>query len=1284
MRVYTISLSIALALFALLATLALFARAPEPAQAEVAEAVYVPLPRACVGVNPPGVPVPACCAFGYIFDADSGAVNGAVATITSAAGVIFTATTASGPHSTVPYFTVDLEAQGVHVGDTITLTTQVGGRQRTLVYPDVVAGGQQIDLVVPRSDRSEAWTTYMTDTFTSITALAQDGNHTWVGSGGQGAARLDLTNGAAITYVRPVTASLYNDVRGLVPDGTGSVWWATAGGGAVRLDPDGPVWEHFKVYNSGILGNYLGGVVVGADGAPWFAGWAPTQALAYSVTVDNLNAGFSSSGATYVEDSWTGSCRGIRGDARWTPSLNPPGTTDVDWVVYTPTLPSVGAYRVYVHVPRFYTEAWGQPLQDTANARYQVTHDGGTTVIPIVQDGNWCQWILLGEFNFTPGSGQRVYLGDYTSGEDPRRAVLADAVKWERVSDGLEIIVDDSDGDANFGLSNVAAWTVQTDPWHPDGCRPVGRSAEWMVSRYPGYTNDIYWAQWQPNLLYDGLYDVDVTFPRFYTGLSDTSNALYKVHDVNGTTTVPRVQTDQWCTWTSLGQFTFDPGTGGTVYLGNYTGENPQTSLILDAVRWVYREGTSLGGVSHLSGATWLTDTIPGGSYALAFDATRALWVGTVSGLARRNPGGGWVTYTSGNSDLPLGQVTVLAVDDERGQIWLGDGSGGGLAVYTPTTEVWQAYTPPFTDVAAIAVDTAGLVWIGSASDGGLAVLRPDGSWVSYTAGTSNLLGDRVLALSADPDGGVWIGATAAEAGQHSGVVHLEVGTSPVATIQAIKPSNPVQTQDMVEFRADGLDTDEDGAAILRYEWTSSLMAASLGSTSRFTLPASALPAGQHTIYLRVMDNEGTWSAPVETSLRVIPPHSWRFLLYLDGDNNLAPYLERALNQLEQTDIPSQVTVLVLIDGPNNNDTYRYEVQPGGIYQDGVNRWHLPEANMGSHQVLRDFITWAKTNYTADYTYLAIADHGRGTQGLAWDDTSGQDELLTPLELREALRLATGDGATPIEVVHLDACLMGLLEQAYQVSPYADYLIASENLAWSVFPYTDYTQGVGIATSPNELAASVVLSYSAQLSGTVSYPHTIAALDLSAVPTVTVAVDDLADALIASLPQSSDSIGQAWIATQHFDSRDYYTIDTQDEYLDLFDFAAQLSSTVTDTDVVSAAVALQAIESDLVLAERHLSGQPDIGGQIYDWSLDGAHGVALYFPPDNTAWGYDLYLMDTFRFTEDTSWDEFLLAYLGEAAQPPGGSEEPGRPPVPTVEDHRVFLPLAVRNASVR
>jgi len=44
----------------------------------------------------PVICFPACCAFGYVFDGDSGAVSDAVVTITNAAGAVFAATTAFG------------------------------------------------------------------------------------------------------------------------------------------------------------------------------------------------------------------------------------------------------------------------------------------------------------------------------------------------------------------------------------------------------------------------------------------------------------------------------------------------------------------------------------------------------------------------------------------------------------------------------------------------------------------------------------------------------------------------------------------------------------------------------------------------------------------------------------------------------------------------------------------------------------------------------------------------------------------------------------------------------------------------------------------------------------------------------------------------------------------------------------------------------------------------------------------------------------------------------------
>ncbi len=108
---------------------------------------------------------------------------------------------------------------------------------------------------------------------------------------------------------------------------------------------------------------------------------------------------------------------------------------------------------------------------------------------------------------------------------------------------------------------------------------------------------------------------------------------------------------------------------------------------------------------------------------------------------------------------------------------------------------------------------------------------------------------------------------------------------------------------------------------------------------------------------------------------------------------------------------------------------WRYLVQPDGVYTDGINRWYLEEKNSGDPETLTAYVLWAQEEYPADHYYLVVADHGHGIQGLAWDNTSSGDYLTLP-ELRVALQHGTDNGLLRIDVLHLDACLMGMLEVA--------------------------------------------------------------------------------------------------------------------------------------------------------------------------------------------------------------------------------------------------------------
>jgi len=402
---------------------------------------------------------------------------------------------------------------------------------------------------------------------------------------------------------------------------------------------------------------------------------------------------------------------------------------------------------------------------------------------------------------------------------------------------------------------------------------------------------------------------------------------------------------------------------------------------------------------------------------------------------------------------------------------------------------------------------------------------------------------------------------------------------------------------------------------------------------------------------------------------------NWAFLLYLAGDNNLCDYMWRAVFDLQSVPSNPNLTVLALLDCPNY-PTWRYHVQPGGNYTDGVNRWHMGELNMGDPLTLVGFVDWARSNYPAKHYYLAVANHGRGTTGIAWDDTSGSNAFITVSQLRAALDSVTDGGADPLEVVHYDACLMGMLENAYQIRSYADYLIASENLGWSIFAYYLYAAHVASGTTPEQLAAVVVDEYHNTLTSYGGYPFTISALRLGQAGAVEDTVTALATALQVNLNANKYYVSNTRDATQKFDSRNYLVIDNDDQYLDLYDFARLIKQNVPDNSVKNAAQGVMDAVNTLVVAEHHKSDYYRENSQY--WDLDDAHGVSIYFPPASGGWDHTSYMSHVFSFTADGEWDEFLQDYFGLMGLPPETPVDPGLPPMLAMP-YFVYLPIVVR-----
>ncbi|MCP4537502.1 MAG: DUF11 domain-containing protein [Chloroflexi bacterium] len=408
-------------------------------------------------------------------------------------------------------------------------------------------------------------------------------------------------------------------------------------------------------------------------------------------------------------------------------------------------------------------------------------------------------------------------------------------------------------------------------------------------------------------------------------------------------------------------------------------------------------------------------------------------------------------------------------------------------------------------------------------------------------------------------------------------------------------------------------------------------------------------------------------------SVTVTAPRStWLVLLYLDGDNNLGHWLQIALSRLEAISITDSVRVIALIDGNRVNDSHLYEIYTNAHVPLHPNQpWYSAEVNMGQGDTLSGFVNWALQSYPTDHVYLSIANHGAGVRGISWDGTSSND-YLNPEEI-----VAFADGlVSKVDILHLDACLMGMSELAYLFRDKADYLVASQNLAWGIFAYDKYLDGAA-TRSPEELAVHIADIYSAELA---NYPHTISVLDLNQMAAVSNAVYTLTQALLAN--NYDAELDAVLNDVQRFDSRDYFVIDENDEFIDLYDFSRLVSETITNSTVHTAAQAVMdllvvgqpgsAAPPGVVVREHHKSGAY---GTRY-WDLEHSHGLSIYYPTDSASPDYADYDKAPYAFPDDSGWRDFLVRYVGISVLP-----EPLPPsgPAPTLLYH-VFLPLVVRN----
>ncbi len=374
----------------------------------------------------------------------------------------------------------------------------------------------------------------------------------------------------------------------------------------------------------------------------------------------------------------------------------------------------------------------------------------------------------------------------------------------------------------------------------------------------------------------------------------------------------------------------------------------------------------------------------------------------------------------------------------------------------------------------------------------------------------------------------------------------------------------------------------------------------------------------------------------------------WQVLIFMNGDNDLEAYVPHDLNELEQTGSGDGVEVLVQadrIDGysEKNGDwtgVHRYRI----VGDDDLSHISSPvledlgELDMGSPEVLADFLSWAERNYPAERRVLVMWNHGDGwlvqdpdaaeeaaeaapPPGISYDDTDGGFMSFAEGTFADGVR-AHVEAHGKFDVIGFDACNMASWEVMHAIAPFAHASAAAETSVG----YEGLQYGPMLAwlranpdTTPQALAQE--MSRGAVEQGG---EMTFSATDLDALPEVSARIDALAGAALED-PALADALKAYRRQTRGADHI------WKNWYLDLGDFA---NIAVAAGDPALAPLAAD-VSTALQGAVVHAYGDEE-----YAWTT----GLTIWFDPSDAY--LDLYTNGAgATWSQDTRWGELMRSY---------------------------------------
>ena len=287
------------------------------------------------------------------------------------------------------------------------------------------------------------------------------------------------------------------------------------------------------------------------------------------------------------------------------------------------------------------------------------------------------------------------------------------------------------------------------------------------------------------------------------------------------------------------------------------------------------------------------------------------------------------------------------------------------------------------------------------------------------------------------------------------------------------------------------------------------------------------------------------------------------------------------IGEMQKSGLTPEELNLIIIAGGSLHGSNLFSADQANLYQltakahgDGLNLTQIDaweNASMGAQETLNRFLCWCAENTDSDRYALIIWDHGAGPmEGMCFDETRGM-EPLSLSEFDNALRESPFALEKRLSWIGIDACFMASVETALTCAPYADYLIASQELEPASGWNYSFLGKMRADMSSADIGRLIIDSYADPEEHHLML--TLSCIDLSKIATVQEKMGDFFSSLgtkliadtfsrISNARQSAKSFGRA-TARADYDLVDLYDLSIQ--YADILpDEVAALQDSIRE------------------------------------------------------------------------------------------------------------------------